>query len=159
MKLIESLFDFMQLCRTTNRFIYGRFMTNKLIYLQVRYKRQSASLKADNASLLCKFFDIVIQHTSNVNSIDLNPKKCSYLESKRGLAAAKPTCSLLAKHAQIFRQLSARITMNSFVKFDRRSHHFIGPLIRIDPLKSSVRLNERVPLLGGLKNPILLIHI
>lgn len=93
----------------------------------------------------------------DTNSIDLNPKKCFCLESKRGLAAAKPTCSFLAKHAQTSRQLSARTTVNSFVKSDRRSHHFIGPLIRIDPFKSSARLNERVPLSSGLKNPGLLV--
>lgn len=101
-----------------------------------------------------QFFDIVIQYTSDINSIDLNPK----LRIKMRISCCE-TCSLLAKHAQIFRQLSARITMNSFVKFDRRSHHFIGPLIRIDPFKSSVRLNERVPLSDGLKNPGLLIYI
>lgn len=129
----------------TDGSICDRFMADKFI------------CKQDVARMLCyyKFFDIVIQYTSDINSTLIRS-----LKAKCELAAAKPTCSLLAKHAQIFRQLSARITMNSFVKFDRRSHHFIDPLIRIDPFKSSVRLNERVPLSGGLKkNPDLLIYI
>lgn len=66
--------------------------------------------------------------------------------------------NLLARSAQTFRQLSARATENSFVKSDRRLHHFIGPLIRLNPLKSSAWLNKHVPPVPtGLKNPVVML--
>lgn len=80
------------------------------------------------------------KYISDTNSIvDLNPKECcSCLESKRGLTAAD-------QPAQTFCQLSARAAVNSLVKSDRRLHHFSGPLIRLNPRKSSAWLNEHVP--------------